>query len=131
MLENGTVAVSVEVNDTSRVTTFVVTNGLTGEPETPEAGPVSGPPQPNWSPRKFSPSLSLNLLENNLIRVFHFDNTTKRWSFYDPNPDFAPANTLKELVQNEAYWVQVKWDQSIWLGEKPRELYRGWNLIAW
>jgi hypothetical protein len=131
MLENGTVAVSVAVGDTSRVTTFVITDGLTGEPETVESGPVSGPPPPQWTPQRHSVSASLVPLGKNLIRVFHFDNATKGWSFYDPKPEFAPANTLGELVQQQGYWVQVKWDETIWLGEKPRELYRGWNLIAW
>ncbi len=92
---------------------------------------MAGPPRAQWTPFRYSPLLTLRPIKNNLIRVFHFDNTTKEWSFYDPQPEFAEVNTLRELVQYQGYWVQVKWDQTIWLGEKQRKFYRGWNLISW
>ncbi|MFQ6028439.1 MAG: IPT/TIG domain-containing protein [Dehalococcoidia bacterium] len=130
-LENGTFPISVVAGSTSRITTFTVTDGVTSDPETMEAGPVGGPPRTQWLPARYSAFLSLRPLRNNLTRVFHFDNTTKQWSFYDPQPEFAEVNTLTELVQRQGYWIRVKWDETILLGDKRRELYRGWNLIAW
>lgn len=130
-LENGTFPISVEVGGESRITTFAVTGVISADPETLEDGPAAGPPRSQWIPFRYGPLLTLRPIDNNLIRVFHFDNTTKKWSFYDPQPEFAEANTLRELVQYQGYWIQVKWDQTIWLGEKKREFYRGWNLISW
>jgi hypothetical protein len=35
--------------------------------------------------------------QDNLIRVFHFRNSTRDWQFYDPRPAFTAANTLVDL----------------------------------
>ena len=70
-------------------------------------------------------------LGENVVRVWHVNNTTMEWSFYDPRPDFADINTLKELVPGEKYWFKVNNDQTALLNEKERVLRAGWNLIVW
>lgn len=90
------------------------------------ATPELAPP-----PRSFNPADALDPLGDNLLRVFHFDNATKEWAFYDPRPDFASASTLTELVEGQAYWIEVKTDQTAILGGKNRTLIEGWNLVPW
>ena len=36
-------------------------------------------------------------LDDNLEAIFHFNNTSKEWTFFDPRPEFADLNTLTEL----------------------------------
>ena len=47
-------------------------------------------------------------LGDNLDAIFHFNNATKDWTFFDPRPEFADLNTLSELVAGQPYWVLVK-----------------------
>ncbi|MYC32943.1 MAG: hypothetical protein F4X64_07175 [Chloroflexi bacterium] len=47
-------------------------------------------------------------LGDNLDAIFHFNNNTKDWTFFDPRPEFADLNTLSELVGGQPYWVLVK-----------------------
>jgi len=89
--------------------------GLPGSTEIPETSVVK----------------ALEPLGNNLERVFHFDNATKEWTFYDPRPVFAESNTVKELVSGEAYMIRVSTDQTTTLNGKVQGLHAGWNLIAW
>ena len=51
-------------------------------------------------------------LGDNLDAIFHFNNATKDWTFFDPRPEFADLNTLTELVGGQPYWVLVKAEQS-------------------
>ncbi|MBS72610.1 MAG: hypothetical protein CMO20_06675 [Thermoplasmata archaeon] len=70
-------------------------------------------------------------LFGNLIRVFNFSNRTKTWSFYDPDPDLASINTLHTINSGEVYWIKVHIDGTYTLNNKPRQLYSGWNLVAY
>ena len=92
-------------------------------------GAVALPPPPMITPTEVASALEL--LQSNLVRVWHFDNTTKEWTFYDPRPVFAASNTLKELVPGEAYTIRVINDQTATLNRKVQRLYAGWNLIGW
>ena len=65
------------------------------------------------------------------MRVFHFDNTTKEWTFYDPRPTFADSNTLEELVLGDAYFIKENNDQVAVLNGKEHRLIAGWSLIGW
>ena len=47
-------------------------------------------------------------LGDNLDAIFHFNNNSKEWSFFDPRPEFAELNTLSELNSGQPYWVLVK-----------------------
>ena len=74
-------------------------------------------------------------LGESLVRIFSFNNATKSWTFYDPRPDFAEANTIDELFSGEIYWVNVTEDTSVILNDKTRNLtcVEGdcWNQIVW
>jgi hypothetical protein len=79
-------------------------------------------------------------LGENLVRVFHFNNNTKQWTFFDPRPEFATASSLDQFVEGQPYWVRVSEDQTIELGAEQRNLTcinssapqeDCWNLIVW
>jgi len=63
---------------------------------------------------------------DNLVRVWRFDNSSQEWSFYDPRPAFASANTMDDTASGDIVWTNVT-------AEAPFQdltLYPGWNLIA-
>ena len=74
---------------------------------------------------------ALRLLEGNLLRIFYFDNATKKWSFYDPRPEVAYFNTLTRLVEGQPYWIGVRRDQTPIIQGSIRSLTAGWNLTVW
>ena len=45
--------------------------------------------------------------------VWHFDNTTKAWSFYDPRPAVAAAVDLNEVTSGDNVWIQVTADHGL------------------
>lgn len=63
---------------------------------------------------------------DNLVRVWRYSNADKSWSFYDPRPAFADANTLTMAAGGNIVWVNVAADQ-IFQGQA---LTAGWNLIV-
>ena len=73
---------------------------------------------------------------DNLEAIFHFNNGTKAWTFYDPRPEFADLNTLTELIADQPYWVLVKADQAgvDWNGRLVDFTCAAgdcWNLEIW
>ena len=75
-------------------------------------------------------------LGDNLDAIFHFDNNSKEWSFFDPRPEFADLNTLTELHGGQPYWVLVKEDQENvnWNNRLVNFTCSGgdcWNLEIW
>ena len=68
---------------------------------------------------------------DNLIRVWAFDNNAKRWTFFDPRPAFAKANTIKIMEPGRVYWLRLNRVQSTALNGKAVFLYEGWNLVPW
>ena len=66
-----------------------------------------------------------------LLRVWNFNNSSKVWTFFDPRPAFATANTITEMVTGQVYWVNVLLDQTVTLNGKSRILTNGWNLLSW
>ena len=66
------------------------------------------------------------IASNNLTVVWHFDNGTKAWSFYDPRPEVAAAVDLNEVTSGDNVWIQVVADQ-MFQGEM---LTAGWNLVT-
>ena len=80
-----------------------------------------------------SPATALQPLTDNdsLTRVWNFDNTTKSWTFYDPRPSFAEANTISGMVSGQVYWINVIMGQTVTLNSKSRDFARGWNLLSW
>ena len=79
---------------------------------------------------------ALEGLDDNLVRVFHFNDVDKSWDFFDPRDEFAELNTLTTLVNGEPYWVLVSEGQEdVVLNNKPRTLTcvggDCWNQIVW
>jgi hypothetical protein len=119
-LDPGIHAVKIEVstggNRTSASTSFEVL-------EPGEVGIPSALPE------------ALDPLADNLVRAFHFNNVTKAWTFYDPRPEFADANTLSELISSAVYWVRIVNDVEVDLNLQIRNLScvddDCWNLIVW
>ena len=75
-------------------------------------------------------------LGDSLVRVFNFNNVTKTWSFYDPRPEFADANSISELTAGDIYWINVSAEQTgVTLNAKSRDLTCSagdcWNQIVW
>ena len=75
-------------------------------------------------------------LGDNLDAIFHFNNATKAWSFFDPRPEFADLNTLTELIGGQPYWVLVKSEQTgvDWNGKTVDFTCAAgdcWNLEIW
>ena len=75
-------------------------------------------------------------LGDNLDAIFHFNNTNKEWTFYDPRPEFADLNTLNALHGGQPYWVLVKDNQEDvdWNGRLVNFTCAGgdcWNLEIW
>lgn len=116
LMDPGAHPVSVKVGGSSYIITFTMTHTSAPRPVPPPA---------------FDLAPTLKPIEGDLIRVFHFDNLTKGWSFYDPRPAFAQANTLNLLIDGEAYWIEVRGDYEGLLGATRRVLTKGWNLIPW
>ena len=53
-----------------------------------------------------------------LTVVWHFDNDTKAWSFYDPRPEVAAAVDLTMVSSGDNVWIQVTADMDF-QGETP------------
>ena len=62
----------------------------------------------------------------NLVVVWHFDNDTKGWSFYDPRPEVAAAVDLNEVTSGDNVWIQITTDQEF----QGEMLTAGWNLVT-
>ena len=122
-IDSGTQPVSIQVGETTHTLTFTVT-GTTSTVSSNQATPI---PDPITYPL----NSQLSPLRNNLVRIFHFSNATKKWSFYDPKSDLAPFVTLTELAKGEAYWIKVKHAQATLISGTYRDLFEGWNLVAW
>lgn len=78
---------------------------------------------------------ALSPLGDNLVRVFHFNNATKTWSFYDPRPEFGELNTLDSLAGGQSYWILVGESQDVTLNAEAHQLTclngECWNQLVW
>ena len=79
---------------------------------------------------------ALSEVGDNLVRVFHFNNSTKVWTFYDPRPEFEGLNTLTELANGQPYWILVSAAQeNVVMNGKTRDLTcvggDCWNQEVW
>ncbi len=61
-----------------------------------------------------------------LTVVWHFDNATKAWSFYDPRPEVAAAVDLTEVTSGDNVWIQVTANMDF----QGEMLTAGWNLVT-
>ncbi len=73
----------------------------------------------------------------NFLRAFYFNNTTKSWSFYDPEveQDADADSALVNFIAGASYWVLIGADQEVILNRKTRNLTcvdgNCWNLVVW
>jgi len=63
---------------------------------------------------------------DNLVRVWWFSNELQSWSFFDPRPAFATANTYGTATGGNIVWVNVTAETTF----QGQTLYPGWNLIS-
>ena len=76
-------------------------------------------------------SAIISPLGSNLIRVFNFNNATKNWSFYDPDPALKYINSLNAITPGSVYWIKIRYDTIVNLNGSSRNLYSGWNLVSY
>ena len=79
---------------------------------------------------------AMSELDDNLVRVFHFNGVDKSWDFYDPRPEFDGLNTLTTMVNGQPYWILVSEDQTnVLLNGRSRNLTcvggDCWNQLVW
>ena len=113
-LATGSHAISVTIASTTASSNFSVTAAST------DTGVQSGVADAIGTP-----------VGDNLVRVFNFNNATKAWTFYDPDPDLADANTLSNVAAGSVYWIKVTADADVTLNGTLRNLYAGWNLVSY
>ena len=113
--------VTVTVDDRTIEGFFTVMGGV------PVVQTLPTPP-PSTSPVDALASL---IQEENLIRVWTFDNASKAWEFFDPRPAFVNANTINTMVPSRIYWIQLVRNQSATLNGRVVSLFEGWNLVPW
>ena len=75
-------------------------------------------------------------LGDSLVRVFHFNTSSKVWTFYDPRPEFEGLNTLTELSGGQPYWILVSENvANVVLNARTRNLTcvggDCWNQLVW
>ncbi len=75
-------------------------------------------------------------LGDSVVRIFHFNTSSKVWTFYDPRPEFDGLNTLTELAAGQPYWILVSEDvENVVLNGKTRNLTcvggDCWNQLVW
>ena len=122
-LEDGLYGFTAEVGDGRYSAAFTVVGS--------EVGLAEPPPSPAELTRSTDLVWAFRPMGDSLVRVFHFNQGLRKWSFYDPRPVFERNIDLLELVEGEIYWVEVVSDQQVVLDRKMRTFYRGWNLISW
>jgi len=67
-----------------------------------------------------------DIASDNLVRVWLFSNTTKEWTFFDPRPAFATANSLTSTSSGDIVWVNFTAESTF-----QGTLYTsGWNQIS-
>ena len=79
---------------------------------------------------------ALEELDDSLVRAFHFNTTSKVWTFFDPRDEFADLNTLTELSDGQPYWILIsETADGVVLNGQTRDLTcvggDCWNQIVW
>ena len=75
-------------------------------------------------------------LGDSVVRIFHFNTSSKVWTFYDPRPEFEDLNTLTELAAGQPYWILVSENvENVVLNGRTRNLTcvggDCWNQLVW
>ena len=114
-LDVGIQTIEVEVGRTTASTGFtVIESGISTGAITPVAEAVEG-------------------LGYNLVSVWHFNNDTKVWSFYDPI--LEDENTLTHIITGETYLIRINSTVDVILNNETRSLTciaaNCWNHVVW
>ena len=65
----------------------------------------------------------------NWVRIWHLDNSTKKWTFWDSRLEYADVGSLRTIISDQIYWISVRENQAaVFFGTEYR-FYVGWNLI--
>ena len=67
-----------------------------------------------------------DIASDNLVRVWLFSNTTKDWTFFDPRPAFAAANSLTDASSGDIVWVNFTADTTF----QGTAYTAGWSIIS-
>ncbi len=85
------------------------------------------PPGPQSVAELFRPLIDCGLL----TAVFHYDNATQEWTFFDPAPEFAGLNTLAPIdLGADPPVILIVHVRSIRVEFLGQTLYPGWNYIT-
>ncbi|MYC29305.1 MAG: hypothetical protein F4X65_04340 [Chloroflexi bacterium] len=78
-------------------------------------------------------STALEDLSDNVVAIFHFNDDTKTWSFYEPG--YEDFGDLRHMITGESYWIQVRSTAEAVLNGKTRRLTclsgNCWNHVVW
>ena len=66
-----------------------------------------------------------------LVRVYHFDEASQEWTFYDPRPEFGAAISLTEMVPGQSYCFEISQNETVNLGGAAHSFPEGWILFTW
>ena len=69
---------------------------------------------------------AVDIASDNLISVFEFNNTTKVWSFFNPDFIAAGANTYNTTSTGDIVWIRLEADVTF----QGAALTEGWNLVV-
>ena len=117
----GRQTVTVAVDGWAAKNVFTVVEGVAVTRALPLASPST----------KAADALASLTQDENLIRVWTFDNGSKTWEFFDPRPAFSKANTINSMVSSQIYWIRLNRDQTTSLNGTVMPLFKGWNLVPW
>ena len=67
-----------------------------------------------------------DIASDNLVRVWMFSNEMQAWSFFDPRPAFAMANTYTTASTGDIVGVIVAANTTF----QDQTLYAGWNNVS-
>ena len=112
-LDVGIQTIEVNVGDTTSSTGFTVTESGVNPGDIKEIAPA------------------LEGLGDNFVNIWHFNNDTKAWSFYDAQE----GSDLTHLITGETYLMQIKSTVEVILNGDTRNLTcvggNCWNQIVW
>ena len=112
-LDVGIQTIEVNVGRTTSSTGFTVTESGVNPGDIKEVAP------------------SLEDLGDNFVNIWHFNNDTKAWSFYDGQE----GSDLTHLITGETYLMQIKSTVEVILNGNTRNLTcvggNCWNQIVW
>ena len=124
-IDAGNTAITVRAGGVTAVVVFAVLGSGQAPVPTRTPTPTPAPLVP--------PAVALEplLTSDNLLRVWNFNNATKVWTFFDPRPAFAAANTITGMRTGQVSWMNLVSDRVIILNGKRRTLNGGWHLVSW